>query len=386
MVRPLTAILVRFTRKETLARSRQTSCRTSLGAQRRRQSPLLYCPAPMSSPTRPHSTTPRLRDRALARSLPLVPRRMVRHFSAPYIAGETLAEAIATVQTLRRGGMLTTLDVLGESIRRRYEAEQTRDAYVEALDRLASLDDQAAINVSVKLTALGLGIDDSLAYDLTRELAERTSQLGGFLRIDMEDTPWTDQTLETYRHLRADGFESTGVVLQSYLRRSMRDAESMAAMGARVRLVKGIYVEPEELAWRDMAAINDSYIELSRVLLDAGCHVAWATHDEELVRRTGELVREYDVKPDGYEYQMLLGVQEPLRNRLVAEGHSVRIYVPYGARWYEYSLRRLRENPRIAGHVAADVLGGMRARLRRDQRTSPSSHTSVRPARSERAR
>jgi proline dehydrogenase len=312
----------------------------------------------------PSTTEPRLRDRAIARSLPLMPRSLVRRVSAPYIAGETLDSAMAAVQSLADEGMGTTVDVLGENITLAEQARATRDEYVALLDRLAALGNADLVNVSVKLTAVGLAFDRALARELTLEIVEHAGRLGGFVRIDMEDTPYTDATLDVYRWLRGLGHDHVGVVLQAYLRRSLDDAAQLAEMGARVRVVKGIYVEPESLAFRDMGTINGNFVAVGRLLAEAGCHVAFATHDAGLVRATADMVAELELPHEQYEYQMLLGVQEGLRQRVLADGHAVRVYVPFGARWYEYSLRRLRENPRVAGHVAADVVRGMGRRIR----------------------
>lgn len=294
-----------------------------------------------------------------------MPRRLVGHMSSRYIAGEHLDDALAVVRQLSAKGMVTTLDVLGESITHAHEAEATCDEYLEALDALAGLGDPALINVSVKLTALGLAIDEALCERLTRRIAERATSLGGYLRIDMEDAPWTDATLALAASLTAAG-NRVGVVVQAYLHRSAGDIATLAAAGADVRIVKGIYLEPESIAWHDMSRINDSYEELCRTLLQAGCRVAFATHDDALVRACTALVRELGVDASRYEFQMLLGVREQLRDELVAAGHPMRVYVPFGARWYEYSIRRLRENPRVAGLVARDILrsvtpGGSRA-------------------------
>lgn len=333
------------------------------------------------------STDSRLRDRAIARSLPLMPRRLVQRISAPYIAGVTMADALRTVDSLAARGMGTTIDVLGEAITRREQAIATRDAYLETIAALAAHDGRdghdghdgrdpqphdihasSINNVSVKLTALGLGIDDDLVHDNVREIAAAITALPhGFLRIDMEDAPYTDATLALYRRLRdGDGFgDKVGIVIQAYLKRSRADVEQLAAEGARVRIVKGIYQESETIAYRDMHTINQNFVHLCRVLGEAGCHVAYATHDDRVIDGCVELVRELDLSRERYEFQMLLGVREQRRDDLLDQGHPMRVYVPYGAQWYEYSLRRLRENPRVAGHVAADVLQSWRRRLTR---------------------
>jgi proline dehydrogenase len=217
-------------------------------------------------------------------------------------------------------------------------------------------------NVSVKLTALGLGIDDDLVYDHVRSIARAQQAVGGFVRVDMEDAPWTDATLELVRALRAEGLSNVGAVIQSYLKRSAADVEQLAGDGVPVRMVKGIYVESPRIAWQEMTQINRSYVECTRMLMEAGTHVALATHDDALLASCSELVTELSVDTTRYEFQMLLGVRETRRDELAQAGHPLRVYVPFGAQWYEYSVRRLRENPRVAGHVARATLDGWRRR------------------------
>jgi proline dehydrogenase len=316
--------------------------------------------------TPPSATTePRLRDRAIVKTIPMMPRRLVQRLSAPYIAGASLDQAIATVRSLAERQMGSTIDVLGEAISRREEAEATRDAYLETIAELGKLeaDPKLVRNVSVKLTALGLGIDDRLVHDNVDAIAEAMQAIGGFVRIDMEDSPYTDATLELYRSLRDGGRDNLGIVIQAYLKRSRADVEALAAEGARVRVVKGIYVEPESIAWRDMETINRSYLELCDILAEAGCHAAYATHDDALITGCLDLVQRRGLATDRYEFQMLLGVREGRRDDLVDQGHPMRVYVPYGAQWYEYSVRRLRENPRVAGQVAEATLASWRRRL-----------------------
>jgi proline dehydrogenase len=294
-----------------------------------------------------------------------MPRKVVQRISAPYIAGETLTEAISTVRRIAQAKMGTTLDVLGEAIDRREQAIATRDAYLAAIPALDTLASDADVrNVSVKLTALGLGIDDTLVHDNVADIARAIDAVGGFLRIDMEDSPYTDATLELFRTLRAEGHENVGIVVQAYLQRSQKDVELLASEGARVRVVKGIYVEPEAIAWRDMATINRSYVDLCRILLEAGCHTAFATHDDRVISGCLDLIERLGTSREQYEFQMLLGVREERRDDLVDQGHPVRVYVPFGAQWYEYSVRRLRENPRVAGHVAQATISGWSRKLR----------------------
>jgi proline dehydrogenase len=288
-------------------------------------------------------------DKAIVRVLPAVPRRVVQRLSAPYIAGPDLADARRVVAELNAAGKLATVDVLGEEVVRPDEARAIARSYLDVLDAIDA--DGLDANVSVKLTGLGLKLDPDLARTNVAAIAER----GTFVRIDMEDSSTTDATLALYRDLVARGLENLGVVLQAALKRTVADAEALA--GANVRLCKGIYVEPPEIAFRDFDAVRANYVRALETLLDGGCYVGIATHDEWLVEQALAAVGERGLARDDYEFQMLLGVRTALADRLVAEGHRLRVYVPFGQKWYEYSLRRLQENPKVAGYIASDTLG-----------------------------
>lgn len=288
-----------------------------------------------------------LLDRAVVTLLPAVPKPVVRRLSSRYIAGSELEDARRVVTRLNAKGKLATVDVLGEEITSAEEAAAITRAYLDVLDMIDA--DGLDANVSVKLTALGLMLDPALARENLKAIAAR----GRFVRIDMEDSSTTDTTLELYRDLAAEGYENLGVVLQAALRRTVDDARALA--GANVRLCKGIYVEPAEIAYRGFEEIRESYLRTLDVLLDGGCYVGIATHDEHLVDRGIAAVRERGLDPSAYELQMLLGVRPDLADRIVADGHRLRVYVPFGRQWYEYSLRRLQENPKIAGYVAGDL-------------------------------
>jgi len=290
----------------------------------------------------------KLLDKTIVRLLPAVPRRVVRRLSARYIAGSELSDARRVVAGLNAEGKLATVDVLGEEINLPAEAEAIARAYLDVLDAIDA--DGLDANVSVKLTGLGLKLDPELARANVEAIAAR----GTFVRIDMEDSSTTDATLELYRDLRAAGLENVGVVLQAALKRTAGDARALA--GANVRLCKGIYLEPPELAFRDFEAVRANYVEALDALLDGGCYVGIATHDEWLVEQALRQVGERGLGAHEYEFQMLLGVGTRLGDRLLAEGHRLRIYVPFGRQWYEYSLRRLQENPKVAGYIAADTL------------------------------
>lgn len=288
-----------------------------------------------------------LLDRAVVTLLPAVPKPVVRRLSSRYIAGSELEDARRVVTRLNAKGKLATVDVLGEEIASAEEAAAITRAYLDVLDMIDA--DGLDANVSVKLSGLGSLLDPALARENLKAIAAR----GRFVRIDMEDSSTTDTTLELYRDLAAEGYENLGVVLQAALRRTVDDARALA--GANVRLCKGIYVEPAEIAYRGFEEIRESYLRTLDVLLDGGCYVGIATHDEHLVDRGIAAVRERGLDPSAYELQMLLGVRPDLADRIVADGHRLRVYVPFGRQWYEYSLRRLQENPKIAGYVAGDL-------------------------------
>ena len=305
----------------------------------------------------PTTTIPALviLDRTIARMLPAVPKPLVHMLAQRYIAGPTLADACRVVKRVNGQGKLATIDVLGEEITRADEARAIAGAYRDVFQTIEreGLDS----NVSVKLTGLGLKLD----YDLCRENLEsvlgEAARWNNFVRIDMEDSSTTNETLRLYRELRESGHENLGIVLQAYLRRTLDDIRSLADLRPSVRICKGIYLEPPELAYQGYEEVRANFLRALEALLDAGCYVGIATHDEWLVSEARRIVARRGLGPDEYQFQMLLGVAEQLGQRLVREGHRLRIYVPFGEHWYAYSLRRLQENPRIAGYIAADTLG-----------------------------
>jgi proline dehydrogenase len=293
-------------------------------------------------------------DRAIVRFLPAVPQPVVARLAQRYIAGPELKDARETVRRLNRKGKMATIDVLGEEITSEADAAAIVRAYQDVFADIehCGLDS----NVSIKLTALGLKLD----YDLCRENLESVvrdaAARGNFVRIDMEDSSCTDDTLRLYRELREAGHDNLGVVLQAYLRRTVDDVDALADLTPNVRLCKGIYVEPPEIAFRDFEAVRANFVKALGELFDVGAYVGIATHDEWLVDEGRRIVSERRLETGEYEFQMLLGVREDLGRRLVADGHRLRIYVPFGRQWYAYSLRRLQENPKIAGYIAADTL------------------------------
>jgi len=288
-------------------------------------------------------------DRAIVRLLPAVPKPIVQRLSSRYIAGPTLDDAVRVVKRLNAKGKMATVDVLGEEITSPDEARAIAGQYHDVLARITG--ERLDANVSVKLTALGLELDEKLCHENLESVVVDAAARGLFVRIDMEDSATTDRTLALYRSLRADGHDNLGVVLQAYLRRTISDVPGLA----NVRLCKGIYVEPPEIAYREFEAVRANYVQTLEALVSQGTYVGIATHDEHLIGEALRVVDEAGLPPDRYEFQMLLGVRPDRADELVAAGHRLRVYVPFGTDWYEYSVRRLQENPKIAGYVARDL-------------------------------
>ncbi len=294
-----------------------------------------------------------LLDRAIVKLLPAVPKPVVQRISSRYIAGATLDDAVRTVRALNERGKLATVDVLGEEVREPEETQELVRAYTDVFAAIGR--EQLDANVSVKLTALGLKVDLDLCREHLRVLVRDAAVRGDFVRIDMEDSSTTTDTLRLYRELREAGLDNVGVVLQAYLRRTVADVQALADLQPSVRLCKGIYVEPPELAFRDVDAVRANFVTTLDQLLAVGAYVGIATHDEWLIGQSLERIQ--GLAREEYELQMLLGVRENRADELVASGHRLRVYVPYGQEWYSYSLRRLQENPKVAGYIAGDTLG-----------------------------
>ena len=294
-------------------------------------------------------------NRLLVTALPLVPKPVVRHFSRRYVAGDTLEEAVATVHELNRLGAMGTLDVLGEEV---LDAERSREFTGECVRVLETIEREGIdSNLSIKLTMFGLDLDEALAHENAERIVARAQELGNFVRIDMEDRTTTDATLRIYRDLH-ERYGNVGCVFQAYMRRTLADIGELPREGVNVRLCKGIYIEPRPVAWKGYEVVRRNFVAALDKLFRQGVYVGIATHDEYLVCAAVELIDRYGLGREEYEFQMLLGVDEELRDLLIAEGHRMRIYTPYGSDWYAYSMRRLRENPEIAGHVARATLRG----------------------------
>jgi proline dehydrogenase len=296
-------------------------------------------------------------DRAVAGSVRFLPRRLVRRVAGRYIAGSRVEEALSAVRDLAARGCVATVDILGEHVHRRDQALATVDAYDDLLARLE--DGALPAGISVKPTAVGLALDPALCLANLRRLAAAAARRRRFLRVDMEESTWTSATLDQVTALHRD-HPNVGAVIQARLRRSESDLERLTAGRISVRLCKGIYLESPLIAYADFTEVRERYLRLLDQLLEAGCFVGIATHDAFLVDQALRLVERH--RSPGYELQMLMGVRESLRARLVAAGHRVRVYVPYGEDWYGYSVRRLQENPRMASQVALGLLSSRGAR------------------------
>jgi proline dehydrogenase len=301
-------------------------------------------------------------DRALVLAMPVVPKAVVRPLSRRYIAGPDLADALETIRALGRVGRSATVDVLGEQLTTRPEVEALMDEYRRALDAFAR--HRVDATLSVKMTGLGLTLDPDLCAGNVRTLVAAAHERSLFVELDMEDSTTTAATIDLYRSLRQQGFDNVVIALQAYLRRTLDDVRALAPLTPKVRLVKGIWIEPASVAYADHETIRANYARLLDELFGSGAFVAIASHDEWIHWRALELIDRHGLGPDAYEFQMLLGVGEHLGDALVADGHRVRVYVPYGADWHAYSVRRFQENPRLARYVAADLLGRARRRVR----------------------
>jgi proline dehydrogenase len=301
-------------------------------------------------------------DKAIANSVPVIPRPIVKKISSRYIAGDTLEEAVSTIRDLNQEGCVATIDLLGESTESKADAASKLKDYKKVVD---ALDEHGLKSgISVKLTGLGLTLNEELCRANLEEIIEYAAARNRFVRVDMEDSPYTEVTLNMVRDMYGRN-ENTGAVLQAYMRRSIEDVQNIIRSGFSVRLCKGIYDEPRSIAYKDFDTVRQNYIFLLDELLKGGVYVGIATHDEYLIWHALRLIHQLGVPEDRYEFQMLLGVDEELRSILVGAGHKLRVYVPFGEDWYEYSTRRLKENPKIAGYVTKDVIGSITGRIKR---------------------
>ncbi|MCA0388331.1 MAG: proline dehydrogenase family protein [Bacteroidetes bacterium] len=282
----------------------------------------------------------------------ILPKSVVYFFAKRYIAGERLQDAVNLVKELNKKGILATMDVLGESITTKEEVILAKSECLAVLNTIKQ--NELNSNLSIKPTQLGLNIDLEFAYQQIKEIVAKAKEYGNFVRIDMEDSSCTDKTITVFKRLREE-FDNVGIVLQSYLKRTYNDVVELNKINSNYRLCKGIYIEPAEIAFKDRQSVRDSYVRCLEQMMKDKAYVGIATHDDYLVNEALRLKKEMVVPGNLMEFQMLLGVKEDLRDKIVKEGHKVRIYVPFGKDWYKYSIRRLKENPNVAGQIFANI-------------------------------
>jgi proline dehydrogenase len=299
-------------------------------------------------------TAPGMLNRMISNILPHMPEKLVWIFSRRYIAGETIEEGVLASKLLNRQNIEVTIDLLGEFIQTLDEAVDNKNLYLEIIHRFT--DEGIAGNFSLKPTMFGLLIDKEACYQSIREIVELAFLKHTFIRIDMEDSQCVDPEIELFRKLHNEFPANTGLVLQSYLRRTYNDLQILKELHSRktplnIRLCKGIYIEPERIAFKKHAEVREHYLEDLEFMLKHHIYAAIATHDHFLVENAFLLIEKYRVPKSRYEFQMLYGVTPELRQSIVQRGHRMRVYVPFGKQWFNYSTRRLKENPKIVQHI-----------------------------------
>jgi proline dehydrogenase len=297
-----------------------------------------------------------LLNRLIVATMPLVPKPLVRRVANRYIAGDAMEDAVRLVRQLNQKGMMATLDILGEHISQKEEAEATAANYLNALEVIAA--ERLDSNISIKLTAFGLKLGFDFCLANVRRVVQRAAELNNFVRLDMEDSSCTTDTIRLYDLLRKE-YPNVGLVIQAYMRRSLQDIRGLMQNGAptNIRMCKGIYIEPRSIAYKNRELINKNFTFLLTELMRKKAYVGIATHDERLVWDGLRVVDRLKIPREAYEFQMLLGVDEELRDTIVQAGHRLRIYVPFGKSWHTYSVRHLQENPQIAGYMMQNFFG-----------------------------
>jgi len=298
-------------------------------------------------------------NKMIAELLPHFPKRLIWSFSKKYIAGAELQDAIRVSKELNSENTMITVDVLGEFITDISQAYDTRDEYLEVIEEFER--NKIDGNYSVKPTSFGLLLDEEIAYQNIRAVVAKAADYGNFVRIDMEDSPCTDLEIDLYRKLKKEFPTNVGLVVQAYMRRTLNDVKDLmdihtSEAPTNYRLCKGIYIEPEEIAYKDFDEVNDRFLEDLEYMFQNGIYVGIATHDVFLVEGAFKLIEKYNMKKEDYEFQMLYGVTPKLRQRVMDGNHRVRVYVPFGKDWFGYSTRRLKENPNIISHAMKSII------------------------------
>lgn len=293
-------------------------------------------------------------NKAIAAMLPYMPRKFVWLFSKRYVAGNTLEEAIMACKELNAQGILITIDILGEFIKNIDEAEANKNEYLHVIENTEK--NKIKGNFSLKPTMFGLLIDKEVCYKHIREIVEKAAEYNNFVRVDMEDVQCTEPEIELFRKLKKEFPKNVGLVVQAYLKRTLQDITDLLDINTpeiplNYRLCKGIYNEPKEVAYKQYKEINEHYLEDLEFMFKNKIYVGIATHDKTLVEGAYSLIEKYNVPKNMYEFQMLLGVTPELRKSILDKGHKMRVYVPFGTKWFAYSTRRLKENPKMAGMI-----------------------------------
>jgi proline dehydrogenase len=293
-------------------------------------------------------------NKLIAAILPYFPKKFIWIFSRAYISGETIDDAMRVSKELNSKKIKVTLDVLGEFIKNLDEAESNKKEYIHLIE--VSYQNHIDGNFSLKPTSFGLLIDKEKCYNHIREIVAKAAEFNGFIRIDMEDSPCTDDEIALFRRLKAEFPANVGLVLQAYLKRTLDDIKQMldlnsAEIPVSYRLCKGIYIEPESISYKRYEEINQHYLEDLEFMFKNKIYAGIATHDKPLIEGAYNLISKYNVPKNMYEFQMLYGVTPKLRESIVNEGHNMRVYVPFGNQWFGYSTRRLKENPKMATHI-----------------------------------
>jgi proline dehydrogenase len=297
-----------------------------------------------------------LGNQLILSAIQLLPRPVVKRFALRYIAGEELDDAVHVVRAINSKKMMGTIDVLGENVSTRGESLSAVGECEEVLHSIN--ENHLDANLSIKLTQFGLKIDEEFCYSNVKRLLEIASGYNNFVRIDMENSLTTSETLKLYEELRSEGFENVGLVIQANMRRSEEDVQRRISLKANIRLCKGAYLEPEAIAFKGKEEIRLNYLKLLKKLLDGKCYVGIATHDDFLIDGAYQYIQEMNLQKSDYEFQMLYGVRSKLRDKIVADGHRLRVYVPFGQYWYVYSMRRFKENPQMVRYVFRAFFSG----------------------------
>lgn len=293
-------------------------------------------------------------NKMIAGILPHMPKKLVWIFSKKYIAGESIDDAIRVSKQLNEQGAKVTVDLLGEFIKNLSEATENKNAYLDIIETFEK--NKIDGNYSIKPTFFGLLLDKEICYQNIREVVAKAAEYNNFVRVDMEDSPCTDNEIDIFRRLKTEFPKNVGLVLQAYLKRTANDINNMLDLNneegqLNYRLCKGIYVEPADIAYKKYEEINKNYLENLELMLKNNVYPAIATHDKNIVKPALELLEKYKLPKDKYEFQMLYGVTPELRSDILKAGHNLRVYVPFGKDWFGYSTRRLKENPKMATHI-----------------------------------